>query len=222
MILAPRMTCSRSPERRPLSVKEIQVNGVSYPITWTSTTAWSLRVPLLNGPNQLAAQGVDRNGVRLTNAVDAITITNSGPGAPLPVVINEWMADNAAPNGLADPADGLFQDWFELFNPNTNAVNLTGFFLTDNLSQPTKWQIPLGTTISSRGFLLVWADNEPEQNATNTNGHLHAPFQLNNGGEVIGLFSPAGVAQHIVVFDAQFQNVSQGLFPDGTTNTFTS
>jgi hypothetical protein len=202
----------------PLSVKEIQVNGVSYPITWTSTTAWSLRLSLLNGPNALALQGLDRNDQRLTNAFDSITITNGGGGAALPVVINEWMADNAGPFGFADPADGLYQDWFELFNPNTNAVNLAGFFLTDNPSQPTKWQIPLGAIIPAQGFLLVWADNEPGQNATSANGHLHAGFQLNNDGEAIGLFSPGGVAQHVVLFGAQIQNVSQGLFPDGNTN----
>jgi len=51
---------------------------------------------------------------------------------------------------------------------------------------------------------------------------LHAGFQLNNDGEVIGLFSPGGVAQHIVVFGTQTQNVSEGLFPDGVTNTFHS
>jgi len=201
----------------PLSVKEIEINGVSYPITWTSTTAWSLRVPLLNGAHALAVQGVNNAGLRLTNATDTITITNTGPGSPFPVVINEWMADNVGPFGFADPADGLFQDWFELFNPNTNAVNLTGFYLTDNLSQPTKWQIPLGSVIAPHGFLLVWADNQPTQNG-NTNGHLHAAFQLNNDGEDIGLFSPGGVAQHAVTFGAQFQNVSQGLFSDGATN----
>jgi hypothetical protein len=51
-----------------------------------------------------------------------------------------------------------------------------------------------------------------------TNDHLHAGFQLNRDGEVIGLFSPGGVAQHMVVFGPQTQNVSQGLFPDGVTN----
>src|SRR5207247_3165610 len=153
----------------PLAVKTIEINGVSYPITWISTTGWSLRLPLFNGPNLLTVQGVNRAGLRLTNAVDTIIITNNGPGAPLPVVINEWMADNAGPLGLADAADGLFQDWFELFNPNTNAVNLAGFYLTDNLSLPTKWTIPLGTVIPPLGFLLVWADNQPEQNAASTN-----------------------------------------------------
>jgi hypothetical protein len=204
----------------PLAVKEIEINGVRYPVTWVSNTGWSLRVPLYNGPNQLAVQGIDRNGVRLTNAVDSIIVTNSSAGAPLPVVINEWMADNAGPDGFADPVDGLFQDWFELFNPNTNSVNLSGFYLTDNLSLPAKWPVPLGTVIAPGGFLLVWADNQPEQNAAYAaNGQLHAGFQLNSGGEAIGLFTPGGVAQHVITFGQQFENVSAGLFPDGVTNT---
>jgi hypothetical protein len=203
----------------PLAVKEIEINGVRYPITWVSNTGWSLRLPLYNGPNQLAVQGIDRNGVRLTNAVDSIIVTNSSAGAPFPVVINEWMADNAGPDGFADPVDGLYQDWFELFNPNTNSVNLSGFYLTDNLGQPAKWPVPLGTVIAPGGFLLVWADNQPEQNAAYaTNGQLHAGFQLNTDGEAIGLFTPGLVAQHVVTFGRQFDNVSSGLFPDGATN----
>jgi hypothetical protein len=129
------------------------------------------------------------------------------------------MADNAGPDGFSDPADGLFQDWFELFNPNTNAFNLSGYYLTDNLSQPTKWRIPTNTLISARGFLLVWADNQPEQNTGSQGGALHAGFQLSAGGEAIGLYAQNGVTpQSTVVFDEQIQNVSQGFFPDGDTN----
>jgi len=207
----------------PLAVKTIEINGVSYPITWSTRTAWSIQLALLNGANTLTVQGVDNNGVRLATAVDTITITNTGSGALLPVLINEWMAHNAGPSGFADPLDGLFQDWFELFNPNTNTVNLAGFYLTDNLNQPSKWQVPDGTTIAPGGFLLVWADNQPEQNvAYVTNGHLHASFQLSSSGEALALFSPGLVAQHAVVFGPQIENVSQGLFPDGVTNNFYS
>ena len=204
----------------PLAVRSIEINGVSYPITWTSATAWSVQLPLLSGPNPLVVQGVDRSGIRLTNALDTITVTNNGSGALLPVVINEWMADNVGPDGFPDPADGLFQDWFELFNPNTNAVPLAGFHLTDSLSQPSKWRIPPGTVIAPGGFLLVWADNEPEQNSLYpVNGQLHAGFQLSAGGEALALFSPGLVAQHAVVFAPQLENISQGLFPDGATNS---
>jgi hypothetical protein len=201
----------------PLSVQTIEVNGISYRINWTSTTAWSLGVPLATGTNLLSVQGVDRNGTRLSNAVDTITITNSGSGAPAPVVINEWMADGVGPGGLADPVDGQFQDWFELFNPNIAAVNLSGYFLTDTLSDRTKWVIPTNTIIAPRGFLLVWADEDGAQNG-GASGDLHANFKLGAGGEELGLFAPDGTPQHALRFGAQSPNVSQGLFPDGNTN----
>jgi hypothetical protein len=144
--------------------------------------------------------------------------TNDPTLAPVPAVINEWMADNAGPGGFPDPADGLFQDWFELFNPNTNTVDLSGYYLTDTLGQPTKFQIPANTFIAPLGFLLVWADNTPAQNGMN--GDLHANFQLSNNGEQLGLFAPDGTPQSTVTFGEQIQNVSQGRWPDGTTNGF--
>jgi len=203
----------------PIQVKTIEVNGVPYLVTWTSPTNWTLTVPLAGGTNLLALQGIDNYRNRMTNALDTITVTNSGPSALQPVLINEWMADNAGPNGLADPADDLFQDWFELFNPNVNGFNLSGYCLTDNLSQPTKWRIPTNTVIGGRGFLLVWADNETHQNTGQSGSDLHAGFQLNAGGEAIGLFAPNGVTpQSTILFGQQVENVSQGLVPDGDTN----
>ena len=201
-----------------LSIKSIEVNGVAYPINWLSVTTWSIPLSLFAGANSITVQGVNAAGVRLTNALDAITITNTGSGAPLPVVINEWMADNDGPAGFADSVDGQFEDWLELYNPNTNALNIGGFFLTDDLSVPTKWQIPTPTLIQPRGFLLVWADNEPQQNAMDTNGNLHAAFQLSRNGESIRLLTSGGVPQHTITFGEQYLNVSQGLFPDGSTN----
>ncbi|MCL4790250.1 MAG: hypothetical protein KJ070_26290, partial [Verrucomicrobia bacterium] len=96
--------------------------------------------------------------------------------------------------------------------------NLSGFHLTDNLSQPTKWQIPANTVIAPRGFLLVWADNEANQSGLGSHGDLHASFALSLSGEALALYSPDGTPQHQVVFGPQIQNVSQGLFPDGNTN----
>jgi hypothetical protein len=202
----------------PLTVKEIEVNSVSYPLTWTSLTNWTLTAPLPGLVNLLALQGVDNQGNPLTNATDSITITNLGTLPPAPVIINEWMAGNVGPGGFADPLDGLFQDWFELYNPNDVPVNLSGFHLTDNSSEPAKWEIPTNTIIAPRGFLLVWADGNTNQNGFGTNGDLHAGFALSLGGEAIGLYTPFGDPQHLVVFGSQFQNVSQGLFPDGNTN----
>ncbi|MSU36344.1 MAG: hypothetical protein EXS36_14855 [Pedosphaera sp.] len=201
-----------------LSVKSIQMNGVAYPITWTSRTAWTLTVPLTNGANVFRLQGMDRRGAPLDNAIATLTVTSTGTGAgaPLTVKINEWMASNAGPGGLADPADGHFDDWIELYNPNAATVDLTGFTLTDDLAQPAKWTFPAGAAIAPTGFLLVWADNEAAQNTPGDG--LHATFQLSSSGETIGLYNATGVPQHIVRFGPQKENVSQGLFPDGNVS----
>lgn len=202
----------------PMTVKELEVNGVGYRPTWLSLTHWRITVPLPNQVNPLRVQGVDNYDNRPANAVASITVTNRGLLAPVPVVVNEWMAENAGPGGFADPLDGLFQDWIELFNPNAVAVNLSGFYLTDNLSLPAKWQIPTNTVIAPRGFLLVWADGDTAQNGLGTNGDLHASFSLSKSGEAIGFYAPDGTPQHTLVFGPQTQNVSQGLYPDGDTN----
>jgi hypothetical protein len=202
----------------PLTVKDLLVNGVAYPVAWTSVTNWSVVVPLPGVTNFLSVEGVDKHGHPVLNAFDTITVTNYGLLAPAPVVINEWMASNGGPGGYADPLDGGFQDWFELFNPNFVSADISGFYLTDNLSLPSTWQIPPGTVIPARGFLLVWADDQVAQNAVDTNGNLHAKFQLNAGGEAIGLYSASLVPQHLITFGAQTENISQGLYPDGDTN----
>ncbi len=64
---------------------------------------------------------------------------NDGRSAPLVVFINEWMAGNV--NYLADPADNDYEDWFELYNPGTNAVDIAGYYLTDILTNKTKFLI---------------------------------------------------------------------------------
>lgn len=195
-----------------ITVKTITVNGVQYPVTWNTPTAWSITVPLPELINTLELQAYDLHGTLMPGGADSITVTNTGPLAPQPVRVNEWMAVNNGPGGFPDPADGKFDDWFELYNPNATAVDLSGYTLTDNLSRPDKWTVPSNTVIGAHGFLLIWADGEPEQSAV---GGLHASFKLDGDGEALGLFSPEGVLQHAVTFGRQVANVSQGFYPDG-------
>ena len=205
-----------------VTVKTITVNGVEYPVTWTSATNWAVTVPLPESINLLTLQAYDLRGQLLTDSWDTLCVTNFGLLAPRPVVINEWMADNSGPAGFPDMADQKFQDWIELYNPNDTPINLTGYTLTDDLTLPAKWAIPTNTVIAPRGFLLVWADDEAAQNGTGTNSELHAAFKLSNNGESLGLFSPDGVRQNVVTFGSQLQNMSQGYHPDGNTNAIYS
>ncbi len=143
--------------------------------------------------------------------------TNNLASPPLPVFINEWMADNAAT--LADSADSNFEDWFEIYNPGTNTVDLGGYYLTDNLTNKTQFLVPNNGhyQIPPGGFLLVWADNESGQNNTNR-ADLHADFALSKGGEAIGIFAADGTLIDAVTLGPQTTDVSQGRFLDGSAN----
>jgi hypothetical protein len=135
--------------------------------------------------------------------------TNNGAYPPVLILINEWMAGNAT---LPDPADGDFDDWFELYNAGTTAVDLGGYRLTDNLAEPGQFIIPSGVGIGPGGFLLVWADDETGQNGGDD---LHTNFKLSVGGEAIGLYDPNLNLVDAVTFPAQTNDVSQGRSPDG-------
>ena len=137
--------------------------------------------------------------------------TNQPQAAPLTVFINEWLADNQT--DIVEPGGG-HEDWFELYNPGTDAVDISGYFLTDTLTNPSKWTIPTGTTVPPGGFLLVWADGNPSLNVPG--GDLHAGFALSKSGEAIGLYGAGGVLIDAVTFAAQTTDVSEGRFPDGS------
>ena len=93
--------------------------------------------------------------------------------------INEFMASNLS--GIEDPMLNQTSDWIELYNSGTTSINLSGYYLTDNLNKPDKWTVPVGTMIEAEGYLLFWADGEDVADHTN--------FKLSASGESIGIFN---------------------------------
>ena len=144
--------------------------------------------------------------------------TNDASTAPYVIYINEWMADNES--ALEDPADGDYEDWFELYNPNRLAVNLAGYYLSDSITNiADRWRVPAGTLIAPRGFLLVWADEETGQNGPLSSA-LHAGFKLNKAGESIAVFGPEGQLLDAVTFGSQLADTSEGRWPNGAPEPF--
>ena len=67
---------------------------------------------------------------------------DAAPGSG--VVINEFMAANDTT--IEDPDEaGQYPDWIELYNASDRTVTLNGLYLTDDVNEPTKWQIPVAT-----------------------------------------------------------------------------
>jgi hypothetical protein len=141
--------------------------------------------------------------------------TNVEPA--LRVFINEWMTKNTA--GIRDPADSAQDDWFELYNAESFAVDLSGFYLTDNAANPMKYRIPTNGQyrIPARGFLLVWADSQSSQNASNR-ADLHVNFALSSSAGDIGLFAPDGITViDVISYGTQTSDVSEGRYADGAS-----
>ena len=101
---------------------------------------------------------------------------NTGSGK---LMISEAMAANQT--ALQDP-QGEFDDWIEIHNSGTMAIDLSNCFLSDNGSKPLKWQFPAGTVLKPGNRLIVWADEDGKA----TEG-LHANFKLSAKGENIVL-----------------------------------
>jgi regulation of enolase protein 1 (concanavalin A-like superfamily) len=204
----------------PVNAQSIWINGVRYDATWTTVTNWTVIASLPAGTNQISIVGVDSHGNEIPGQTNYVWVTNNvaPPPPALPaVLINEWMADSA--HTLTNPLGGKYDDWFEIYNPTTNTVDLGGYYLTDTLSNPFQFMVPTNGqyTVGPRRFLLVWADNKGTQNATNL-ADLHVNFALSKSGEALGLFAPNGTTIDAITFGAQTTDVSQGRYPDGGTN----
>jgi len=133
---------------------------------------------------------------------------NNG-GRPIPVAINEWMAGNT--NTIRNPIGGKYDDWFELYNYSSNAVDLAGCYLTHSAANPVEFQVPAGYVIPPHGFLLVWAD----KNTPTGSGDLHVNFKLAKSGTSIGLYWTNATLVDYVTFGQQTDDISMGRYPDG-------
>jgi hypothetical protein len=130
------------------------------------------------------------------------------------VVITEFMADNSSTR--AD-GDGAFEDWVEIYNNGTTAVDLAGWSLTDEAALPRKWVFP-DISLPARGHLVVWASNK---NRRVPGQALHTNFKLATAGEYLALIQPDGTVSTAFApaYPPQATDVSYGYPLQITTST---
>jgi hypothetical protein len=127
----------------PVNVATVWINGVAYPLTWTSLTNWSVTIPLVNGTNNLSVVGVDNSGQPITGDSGSVSVIYNGTNAsPIgQVVINEIMYDPAV-------NDAAF---VELYNNSTNMTfDLSGWQL-----QALAYTFPNGSILGPTNFLVL-------------------------------------------------------------------
>jgi chitobiase/beta-hexosaminidase-like protein/lamin tail-like protein/CotH protein len=126
------------------------------------------------------------------------------PGGLPKIVVNELCASNATT--LLDE-DGDASDWVELHNASGASIDLNGWGLTDDVSQPFKWLFP-PRVLGPDGYLVVFCSDK-----NRTGPELHTNFKLSAGGEYLGLVRPnARVEDHYEpAFPAQLLDISYGV-----------
>jgi len=119
------------------------------------------------------------------------------------VAINELMPGN---EGSLRDETGEYDDWIEITNSGPDAVDLSGYYLTDDIAYPFKFAFP-DTVIQPDEYFIVWADDDPEQ------GSMHAEFKLSSSGEGVYLLYSLLLVDE-TVFPALGEDVSFGRWPD--------
>lgn len=107
------------------------------------------------------------------------------PNLQAQVVINEYSCSN-----MTGPTDafGQREDWVELYNTTGAAIDLTGYYLSDDDGDPMKWQIPSGN-IAANGYKMVFCSGRGVVSGT----QYHPNFNLKQTeNEWIVLTSPGG------------------------------
>lgn len=175
-------------------------NRTVFSVAWLDESPWPI-APDGSGPSLVP---VNANAIPApNNASNWRASTNPGgsPGADdpapptLPILINEVLA-NSAPS----------VDRVELFNPNASAVDVSDWWLSDDVALPQKYRFPAGSIIAAGGFL------ELTESTFNSGANPFA-FSANGDETVLSSGDVTGALtgyQHVVQFGASEAGVSFG------------
>lgn len=131
---------------------------------------------------------------------DEPSINKPAPPVLLPVVMNEVYSRGDATN----------PDWIEIYNPNTTAIDISGYRIYDSGGQAgtkPKKEIPAGTSLAGMGFYVITVDDT-----------VASGFGLSSGGETVWFENAAGTIIDSVAIPALGVDTSYARIPNGSTN----
>jgi hypothetical protein len=177
----------------PVNVDAVWINGVAYPLTWTTMTNWTITLPLVNGTNQLNVVGVDRNGQPITGDSNSVSVVCNGtsPSPAGQVVINEIMYAPAVNNA----------QFVELYNNSTNTTfDLSGWQL-----QGLAYTFPNGSLLGPTNYLVLAVNGAAFAEAYGATNPVFDTFSgtLSPNGETLTLNNASQVAVAKVKYENQ-------------------
>lgn len=130
----------------PVEVAQLHVNGVPWPVEWTTVNTWRIVIPLGGGANSFAITGTNIDGMPIAGLAANVSVTYDGiidePEGHL--VINEIMMQPEVPGA----------EFVEIHNRSESTFfDLTGYRL-----RGVAFDFAPGTVIAPGAFLLVVRD----------------------------------------------------------------
>ena len=136
--------------------------------------------------------------------------SSGGKSAKSALVVSEIVSSNK--RSLTDSELGT-PDWIELYNAGTEAIDLTGYGVSDNLRKLHKFVFPEGSVIGPDEYLILYATSPEEGKAEDK---LCTNFGLSKSGDYLFITDAFfGVVAQIEV-PALYTDVSYALKADGT------
>lgn len=116
------------------------------------------------------------------------------------IIISEVMASSQI---LLPDCYGDFSDWIELFNAGSNAVSLAGWYLSDDPTDPDKWEFPHLVVEPGQRVVIFCSGRDVVRE-----GQIHTSFSLSSGGESLVLSSYLGSVADSVTYGDSDKNCS--------------
>lgn len=212
----------------PVELKATVPAGYSF-VGWSNdggstiiSTEESLPISLLGNPgtyNVLAVYEKLSDKVLLSDIATPLKINEVS--ASNSIYVNETIKKN---------------DWFEIYNTTDTPLDVAGLYVSDDITQPMKYQIPsyavdINTIIPANGHLIVWADKLAPTS------QLHTNFKLSNADNQMVLLTSSDefIANNSAFFSAHpaLKDFADGLkynmhdgdqsvgrYPDGANNFY--
>jgi hypothetical protein len=167
-------------------VKQITLNGAVYPVAWTSSTSFFVRVVLNPGLNDISLQGLDRLNNPVPAAIQTLSVNYTGPG-PDPVgalVISELMFAPTTPGAQFIEIVNRSPYNFDLWNWRLDGLGLT---------------FPPGSIVTN-GQRIVLAQNRTAFTSAYASVPIFALFNgsLSSSGEAVVLVQPSALGDVLV------------------------
>lgn len=130
------------------------------------------------------------------------------------VEITEIVSSNT--KAFADE-NGEYYDYFELHNTTGQAIDLSGWFVSDAAARPTRWRLPEGFVLQPGEYRVVFASGLDRSDVS----YPHTNFGLSSEGEEVVLADNTGriadrVEYALLGRDSAWKKNADGSWSSGT------